>query len=139
MFRRCNEVANFEDSASETWTEDKELNPLCVNRLGYRDITTTILDFVRSGQKLVASREGYLNNEDFEHMSDNYFEDTSTDLDNLQRFQQDLEKTTKSKKKNSDFSTDGGEVSKPDNKDPASKTSPQMVEKPEVSSSDDEN
>lgn len=96
MFRICNRHAELEDSAQENWVFDKDLNPLCVERFGYRDNTSLILDFIRAGNQLVARRDGYTEDSDDSIVGD-YFEETSTDLDNLHNVQERLNSLEDSK------------------------------------------
>lgn len=101
MFRICNKHVVFESSAQENWMSDKDLNPLCVNRLGYRDSTSLILDFIRAGDLLVLSREagfskGYLN-ENADSIVGDYFEEISPDLDNLHNVHERIISLNKSK------------------------------------------
>lgn len=96
MFRICNRHADFEDSAQENWVLDKDLNALCVERLGFRDNTALILDFIRAGNQLVARRDGYTGDSDDSIVGD-YFEEISTDLDNLHNVQERINSVVDSK------------------------------------------
>lgn len=129
MFRFIYASAKFEDSASEFWTEDKELNPLKVDRLGYRSNADTILDFVRSGEMLTAKREGYLNN-DIDDAID-YNEDMSLDLDNLlvvkNGVNSKVEELSEKNKVFTEFSTDGGKVKAKPNEGEATDFSTEVV------------
>lgn len=113
--------------AIDDWTNNKDLNPLIVDRLCYRSPTDTILDFLLAGN-LIDRVEYSDSDDDIDDvsLSDNYFEDTSRSIDNLHDFKQSLEENIE-RDSYSDLSTGEPELA-----NSKAKATAQPVEKPEI-------
>lgn len=93
-------MSKYPIDSKECWTDNEELNTLEVNRLGYRSNTDIILDFVRSGQSLTDFRENGFLDDDDEY--EDYFEETSTSVDNLYRTTEKVKNLSNGKNKDVD-------------------------------------